>query len=233
MMPITTLRDPLNRVALPALSRLQKDPIKYREYHTKLISILGFVSIPLVVFLFICSDNIIRIILGQQWLGASQLFRILAFAALIQTVQSTRGVVLLSVGQSRKYLLLGVVRAVVINLSFVLGLPWGAKGVATAYALSNYLLLYPSLHYAFANTPVHVKDFFIAIYKPLTASLGMGVICFLFHSSINNFADIIVLTSCLILSLIVYFAFIALLPDGVQNLREYYSYGQLVLSKDS
>lgn len=231
MMPITNLRDPLNRVALPSLSRLQNEPEQYRSYYMKFISILAFLSMPVVVFMYVCSDNIINLVLGPQWAGASELFKILAFAGLIQTIGSTRGVVLLSTGQSRKYLWWGAGNALVTILSFVIGLPWGPKGVATSYAVANYLLLYPSLFYVFKGTPVRVVDFFSATYKPLAASLVMGAVCFVVLRNLNDFPDLAVLISCFLTGLSVYLLALIAVSGGVKELREFYSYGRLVFAK--
>ncbi len=141
MMPITNLRDPLNKVAMPTLSRLQNEPEQYRNYYKKLLSILSTVSIPFVMFMFVCSDRIISLVLGAQWLEASALFKILALAGLIQTVSSTKSLVLLSEGKSRKFLWPGAANALVISTAFTIGLPWGAKGVATAYTISTTFFL--------------------------------------------------------------------------------------------
>lgn len=227
MLPITNLREPLNKVAMPSLSRLQDEPIQYRKYYMKFISVLAFVSMPLVVFMFVCSDNIINLVLGPQWMGASEFFRILALAALIQPVASTRGVVLLSTGQSRKYLFWGAANAIVTIISFILGLQWGAKGVATAYAIANYLILYPSLIYVFKGSPVRTRDFFSAIYKPLTASLSMGLICYYFQMSIKDISNFYIISICFVLSFCVYLFALWAVSGGSKDLREYYSYGRL------
>ncbi|MBM9513277.1 MOP flippase family protein [Desulfogranum marinum] len=231
MLPIANLREPLNKVALPSLSRLQSEPEKYRSYYIKFISLLAFMSMPLVAFMFACSENIIRLVLGSQWIGANELFKILAFAAFIQPVLSTRGVVLLSTGQSRKYLWWGTGNAIVTTISFILGLPWGAKGVATAYATANYLLLYPSLFYVFKNSHLRVNDFFAAIYKPFTASLAMGIVCFLLQNSMKAGDDIFVLAICFVASLVVYLLAMVAVSGGTKDLREYYSYGRLAFTR--
>lgn len=197
----------------------------------KFISLLAFVSMPLVAYMFVCSGNIIRLVLGQQWIGASELFKTLALAAMIQPIASTRGLVLLSIGKSRKYLWWGGANAIVTILSFILGLPWGARGVATSYAVANYLVLYPSLLYVFNGSPVRVKDFFTAIYKPFTASLTMGAICFFLQKSIGEISDISFLTICFVASLGVYLLSMMALAGGGKDLREYYSYGRLAFSR--
>lgn len=231
MMPITNLRDPLNRVAMPSLSRLQNEPEQYRSYYMKFIGILSFLSTPVVVFMYVCAERIISLVLGPQWTGAIELFRILAFAGLIQVVGSTRGVVLLSTGKSRKYLWWGAGNAAFTILSFLIGLPWGPKGVATSYSIANYLLLYPSLFYVFKGTPMRVNDFFIAIYKPLAAGLLMGVSCFLLLFNLNSLSDVAALSGCFVVSLGVYLLALIVISGGAKDIREYYSYARLVFAK--
>jgi len=231
MMPIKNLRTPLNGVAMPALSRLQNEPEQFRNYYKKLLSILSFVSIPLVVFMFVCSDRIISLVLGSQWMEASVLFKILAIAGLIETVSSTTGLVLISTGRSRKYLLLGAVGALVICLAFAVGLPWGAKGVATAYTIANYLILFPTLIYAYKDTPVQLGDFFSSIYKPLLASTAMGAVCFVLLGNLYYLSDFVVLIICFIIGLLVYLLATIIFSGGAKDIREFYSYGRLVLSK--
>jgi len=230
MMPIANLRTPLNGVAMPALSRLQNEPEQYRNYYKKLLSILSFVSMPLVVFMFVCSDRIINLVLGSQWIEASFLFKVLALAGLIETVSSTTGLVLISTGKSRVYLRLGIASSFVMCLAFVIGLPWGAKGVATAYVIANYLILVPVLFFAYKDTPVQLGDFFIAIYKPLLSSMAMGAVCFLLLRQLYYLSDLVVLTVCFIVSLLVYFFGMIVVSGGTKDLREFYSYVRLVFS---
>ncbi len=231
MMPITNLRDPLISVAMPTLSRLQQEPNEYRNYHRELVSVLAFISMPLVAFMFIGSDHLIRLVLGDQWMGASKLFKILAFAAFIQTVGSTRGTVLLSVGKSRRYFILGAVRALFICLAFTFGLPWGAEGVAIAYVVVTYLLLYPSIYYAFKDTPVHVNDFFIAIYKPLSASIVMGVFVNYLINNLNNIQEIFILILSLFFSFFIYIISFIIFSGGTDSLSGYYKYAKIIFTK--
>lgn len=231
MMPITNLRDPMNKVAMPSLSRLQNEPERYRNYYIKLLSILSVASIPLIAFMFVCADRIISLVLGQQWLAASEIFKILALAGLIQTVGSTRGLVLLSTGKSRKYLYWGGINAVVTCLAFVIGVPWGPVGVAISYTIANYLLLYPSLYYVFKETPVRVHDFFVGVYKPLLASLIMGGAGYLFLNTFKELSDFSALFFCFIASLGCYLLALIAIGGGTKDIREYYSYGRLIFSK--
>ena len=79
-------------------------------------------------------------------MGASVIFKILAIVSFIQPASSTRGLVLLTTGKSRKYLWLGLLGAIIVSISFFIGVRWGAVGVAKAYAISSYLFLFPYLN---------------------------------------------------------------------------------------
>lgn len=231
MMPITNLRDPMTRVAMPALSRLQSDPVQYREYYLKCISLLAFVSMPLVVFMFVCSDQLIDLLLGTQWLGASKLFKILAIAAFLQPVTSTTGMVLLSTGRSRLYFVLGTVSAALTCISFLIGLQWGATGVAISYAIVNYLLLFPGLYYVFNGTSITVNDFIRTISKPLFASLAMGGGCFLILVFSVGMNTIVALSVCFIASAALYLLLFAAFSSGIGELKNYISYVKLIFEK--
>ncbi|MBU6409997.1 MAG: lipopolysaccharide biosynthesis protein, partial [Verrucomicrobia bacterium] len=154
MLPISNLRNPLNAVAYPALSHLQDQPERFRAYIRRYIAVLGFASMPIAAFLFVCSDNVIDILLGSRWIGASAIFRLLAVAAFIQPVVSIRGLVLMSTGQGRRFFWWGIWNAASLSAAFGIGVAWGPKGVALAYSIAYYVILYPSLWFAFKGTPV-------------------------------------------------------------------------------
>lgn len=229
MMPITNLRDPMNKVAMPALSRLQNDPEQYRKYYIKYVSLLSFLSMPLVVFLFVFSENIILIVLGDQWMGASILFKILAIVSFIQPANSTRGLVLLTTGRSRRYLWLGGLVSLTFCISFAIGVMWGPVGVAYAYAISTYLFLFPYMAIGFHKTPVSIKDFVFAIHRPAIASIFMGLACYGVCKYLVGLNDFYLLVISLVFSIIIYVLFFVLLPGGRNEFKDYLSYGRNIL----
>jgi len=181
LLPITQLRTPLNSVALPALSTLQKEKAKFKEFYEKYVLILSFFSMPVVVYLAVFSKEIIQIVLGDQWIAASKIFQLLAISSFIQPVSGTKGVVMISTGETKKYFIFGIVNAVFIICSFIIGLNWGIEGIAVSYAIANYLILYPSLKYAFGGTDITVAAFFKTISFPVVFSFIAGMAMFAFR----------------------------------------------------
>jgi PST family polysaccharide transporter len=88
----------------------------------------------------------------------------------IQPVMTNWGVVVLSLGNSKRYLQGGMWYTLSSILGFLAGIPWGGTGVATGYAIATYLALYPILRLAFRGTPIRIRDFFQSVLTPAIAS---------------------------------------------------------------
>jgi PST family polysaccharide transporter len=171
MMPITQIRIPLNQVAMPVLSALQNQPERYVKYYQRLVSIMATLTTPLTLYCMIEAAFLIRVLLGQQWLGVVPVFRILSIVALIQPVAGTRGLVLISYGFSDRYFYWGLFGSILCVASFVAGLPFGIRGVAVGYAIYTYVTFIPSLFYCFHKTAVTVSLFM----RSFAASLPAGM----------------------------------------------------------
>ena len=175
LLPIMQFIFPVNYVAEPTLSILQREPLRYQKYYINITKILNMVSMPVVLFLVIYSKEIVLIILGDQWLRAADIFRFLAIAAFIKPAIGTTGFVMISCGQTRKYLILGVVNSILLTCAICIGLLRGALGVAFGHVIYTYLWLLPQLYFSFKDTPVCIKDFFDAIRVPVLASAVMFI----------------------------------------------------------
>ena len=228
MFPISNLRAPLHRVAFPALSRLQNDPGQFRLYFVKYCSLLAFISMPLVAFLYTCSENVIRLLLGPRWVGAAELFSILALVAFVQPITGLTGTVLVTLGLGGRYFRLGLYTALITVISFFSGLPWGARGVAIGYCIATYVVLHPSLMYAFHKTPLRPSDFYRSIMKPFLASLIMGIVSMIVRGRLTAASDAVVLALLFPLSALVYLGVFALLPGGRRTLAEYGKYPSFI-----
>lgn len=179
MMPINTIRGPIQAVAFPAMSRIQSQPIAYCAYYRKVTSLIAHASMPLMAFLFVNSSALIEIALGKQWEAVTPIFSILAVTAFIQASQTLVGMVQLTLGKSDKYLRMGIAYTLCVTLGFFVGVQWGMKGVATAYGIVTYLTLVPFTLWAFHDTPLRFRDFFESIYIPIVGSLiGIGAVLF-------------------------------------------------------
>ncbi|KXJ49444.1 MAG: hypothetical protein AXW17_02310 [Colwellia sp. Phe_37] len=72
----------------------------------------------------------------------------------------------------------GIFSTTIMSLFFIVGLPYGAEGVAISYSISMWLLIIPLFLYAFKNTPLRLNLLIQTIWNPLILSLIMGGISY-------------------------------------------------------
>lgn len=175
MMPIGNIRNPINQVAVPALSALQKEPDRYQNYFYRITDILATFTFPFAIYLYFEASFLINLMYGNQWIGAIPAFKMLAIGGLIQAVASQRGLVMITTGQSSRFLNWAIFYAVVSVTSFAIGLPYGIEGVAGCYAIAEYIVFIPSLFYCYQNSPINPMIFLKKIAVPLLVGLIAGI----------------------------------------------------------
>lgn len=218
MLPINSIRGPINTVGFPAMSRLQDQPEAFREYYRKVTCFLALVSMPFTAFLFISSKPIISLALGPKWEDITPIFAILATVGFIQPVTTLWGMVVLSRGMSRRYLQLGICNTVCSAIGFAAGLPWGPVGVAAGYAVVTYVTAYPILKWAFHGTPLRFRDFTAVIARPFFASLVAAVLCLYAFSNLSEIPVLLWLALVGCTFSITYAGTLRLLPGGKSDI---------------
>jgi O-antigen/teichoic acid export membrane protein len=179
MFPLIQLRGPVQAVGTPGLSRVQGDPDQFQTIYLRMLSLLALIVSPLVVGMAVYAEPLVLFVLGEDWRPTIGIFQILAIAAWIQPLVSTRGMVLIACGKSRRYLQLGVIFAAFVTVGFIAGLPWGTHGVAWGYVAAN-ILSFPVLQWwCFRGTPISLLRFCRSVQFPLFASAIMGACCWL------------------------------------------------------
>ena len=172
LMPMAQINGPLLSVAVPALSRLTDSPERYRAAYLRVLEKIAMVTMPGVVFMIATSDWLVRLLLGPQWHDTGRIFMLLGVAAMIQP--ATRSVLWLftTQGRARELFKWGIISSAIAVVSIVAGLPWGAAGVAAAYAATDLFLTTPLLFwYAGRSGPVRTADFYRTVAPALCASL--------------------------------------------------------------
>jgi O-antigen/teichoic acid export membrane protein len=135
--PMSQLTYPIGSVALPSLSVLQDKPDKYQGYYRKIISLLSFVTIPLSTYVAIFAEDLVTIVLGEQWIGSAWILRVLALGALIEPLLSTCGMVMITQKKTDRLFKWTVMYGVCLMLGFGIGIQWGAIGIALGYTLAR------------------------------------------------------------------------------------------------
>ena len=154
MMPILLVNNSVGASAVPVLSRLTHDDERWNRAYLVMATATTFFGTLICVNLFAASQPLIRIVLGPQWDEVNRIFEFLAFSSLFSSFGNSGGWVFLSKGATKQYFRWAMFAAPLFVLSFVIGLPWKAQGVALAYAICMALTV-PLYHeYALRQTTI-------------------------------------------------------------------------------
>jgi len=221
LLPVQQINNPLNSVALPALSALQTDPERYRAFYRKAILATTSFGMPIIAFMFAVSDKVILLMLGTRWLGVVPLFQLLAPAAFVGTFEVATRWAYQSLGRTDRQLRAGLVLSILNVAIFSISIRWGASGIALAYGLSQPLFALPAIIYCYHGTILKLSDFTGTVYKPFLASIGAATVVIVFNHLPN--IDLNIFTSlfidCLIYSLS-YLGIWMLMPNGKETLLD-------------
>jgi len=186
VLPIQQINGPIAAVAVPALSRLQSDPRQFRHYYLKALSFVTFLTVPIAAFLMLMSEDIIILLLGSQWRAASVLFQVLSISAIVQPICNTSGWLYISTGKTKQMFKWGLFASLFVVISFLVGLPYGAQGVATCYTVVMLLQALPCMYYATRGSSITMLDVWSAVNEPLIAALISSLVSFGVKTKIDS-----------------------------------------------
>jgi O-antigen/teichoic acid export membrane protein len=177
LFPLQNISQPLTRLMIPLMSRIQDDKPRFRDIYMETNWLLAAVTAPGIAALTCTSAQVVGILFGDRWLAVAPIFVWLGIASLTQPISSTTGWIFICQGQTRTMFRWGVYSSVVTVAAFIVGMRWGAVGVAAAYAISGYVLRIPVLAVLLHRLgPVSAGDFLIVqglfIVSALLAWLG-------------------------------------------------------------
>jgi O-antigen/teichoic acid export membrane protein len=176
VMPVNQLSYPLTNVAVSALSKLQDDVGKFKNYYIKSLTMLAFIGMPLSAVLTLIGKDFILLLLGPQWGKAGEIFSFFGPGIGIMLIYGTHGWLHLSLGRADRWFRWGILELVVTAAFFMAGLPFGASGVAVAYVLSIFVLTGPGLWYAGLPINLSILSIVVALWKYFAAALAAGLV---------------------------------------------------------
>lgn len=130
----------LNDVAFPAYARMQGDVGRLAWSFCKAVKLILLIACPLYVGMAVTAGPLIETLLGRKWIEMAPLVSILALAMPFMTVQVMFAPASNALGRPGTTARIAGVGAVLMPAAFLIGIPFGAAGLAWAWALAFPLL---------------------------------------------------------------------------------------------
>jgi O-antigen/teichoic acid export membrane protein len=220
MAPSEQIMYPINFVSESALSKLQNDPIRYRQYYVKILSALSFITIPMMLFVFIHAKDVVLALFGENWTQSIEILQILALGAVIRPILSTTGFVMLTSGKTRRYLILGAVQAIILTVALIIGLNWQLRGVSLARVIPIYLYIPTLITVSFKGTPLNANVFLKSIFPFLVSGISMLIVSSLFLSVVPLASIYSKILATLPLAVIIFLATLICFPRAKDMIKQ-------------
>ena len=176
MRPLEQFLGPINTVFVPALSRLQSQPQRYRYTFLRLYEAVSFTGFFFTGLCLALARPLTLVLLGPKWEQAAVIFGGFTIAALCVPLANASSWLFTSQGRGRDMLIAQSINAVTVVISFLIGLPFGPLGVAIAFSIAGPVVRLPLLYfYVGRSGPVRSAD----LWKVFFRQLPVWVVVFL------------------------------------------------------
>jgi O-antigen/teichoic acid export membrane protein len=206
VLPVTSISNVVGNVMFPALSIIQHDKRLVRDAYIRANRYVATVSFPLMIWLLVAAPQLVQVVYGPKWIPVIPLIQIFALAGLEQSIENI-GWIFMSQGRTDVMFKMGIVTAIVLVISFVVGLRGGVEGVVLAYTIAIYLKAYPVFVIAFRLIDMKVRQALAPLWSVALAALALGIVAFLFQISLEQLGitqDLTVLAIVTAASLLTY-----------------------------
>lgn len=202
----TVIKNIINAIIVVALPRLsnyvEHDKEAYNKLCTTVLTSVLTVLVPAVVGLFCCSNFIVKIIAGQEFIGGGTALRILSVSLLFAILGGFNTLCIVMPNREEKVLLLATSIAAIVNiaLNFVLIPIWSYNGAALTTVIAEAIVTI--ITYICTRKYATIK-----LSKNVVSSISIGCIfivisCLLTQRIVAN--DFLTLIVSIVTSVIIY-----------------------------
>jgi PST family polysaccharide transporter len=174
-LPSDNLNSAISSVAFPALSRVQNDPARLRNYFLKGYRLFLSLITPITVGCALFSRDIVQVFLGHKWTAAAVPFSLLAPAVIAISLINPFGWLLYATGRAKRSLFIALLIAPVVVGGYLIGFPYGANGVASGFSLAMVLLVIPVILWSKRDTTITGLDVARSLW-PVAFSAVAGIL---------------------------------------------------------
>ena len=163
-------------VVVASLSRARADAPRFREYCRRGFTAFLALPMPAIAFIGLEPELVVRVLLGERWLAAVPMVRIMCGAAFLDSIGRLTSWLNSAEGNTQQQLEWSAVGTVVTLAAVLATARNGAVAVTWAFAIATSVLVIPGVIYCLRNSQLRGADFVLAVWRPTTSALLASLI---------------------------------------------------------
>jgi PST family polysaccharide transporter len=176
MMPITIFNKALTSAMEPALSRVQDQPERWRAAYLEALVLVTLLGVGTASCMIAAGRPLIVLLYGEKWSGTATIFEWLSASAFAGVPVETVGWIYVSLGHSRRMFIWSLIFTPIVGAGFLIGVRYGAVGVAMSYAIVMNLALIPAFLFATRKTPVKTSSILVRVLPIILFGIASALI---------------------------------------------------------
>lgn len=172
-LPVQRVSSILNQVAFPVLSRLQNDRTNLSGYLLSAMRVLSFFAFPVLWGISCTANEIVPLLLGQNWTKAILPLQLLSLMMPWRMVANFLPTATDAIGRPDLGLRNVLLASLVMPVAFLIASQWGIVGVAVAWVTVYPLVLLINVWQMLKVIGLRLGDLFHAIAPAVGSAAGM------------------------------------------------------------
>lgn len=172
---VTKVVPPLNEVAFSAYARIQDDLSAVAAGFLKSVRVIMTIAMPFCLGLAAVAFPAAKVMLGDKWMASAQIVQLLCIAMPFMTLHVLFGPAANACGHPRVTTHSAILGAVLMPLCYMVGVHWGAPGIAASWLVAYPLLTIISAMWIMPLIGVRARDIKDALLPPVLAALAMAL----------------------------------------------------------
>ena len=218
---------PLGRGLMPGYAKLASDPKELAIAYARVLAVATAIILPVGIGLCLVAEQLVPILLGDQWLDAVPYVMFLSIYATLLSVQRLMSTQILIVsGHEVRAAILSWSRAILLLVACIVAAKlYGPLGVAMICPVVGLVMLPVSVIVLTKSIPISIGGVVAALWRPILSAFMMATVLFLMPVDLYENAFFALLLSALIGALVYALTmgvswYAAGKPEGLEYLLE-------------
>lgn len=205
-----------NKVLYPAMAKETEEEKNHKTMYARIYNLLFFIMAPLCLFLLLCSDSIVRVVLTEKWVGAIPIMQLYFTAGFVIVLVNFNSTTVLSANHPGLFLKMDIVHKILMVISLIVTFTIGIQAIIIGWLIANYLYFFIS-EWVMYQLSYYEKDKYVKILQ-VVLCLIPGVLCYL----VTNYfitTPLLLLVANVIIQPVLYFTSMKI--SGFRIFREF------------
>lgn len=223
-LPATDICAPINKASFAAFSKAKDTIDAVRDIYEKNNALTNTITLPISIGILVTSSFLVPVVLGEQWLEAIQLMKIISVSCIVAVLGANASYILMSLGTPKTVFNIAALRTVIFfGFTMTMLTPLGIYAVVWASLLSTTVSSALFIFCLYKVTGIGLSSLLLPIWRPITASTAMSIIVLAFQSVGFSISIAVDFAAQVTIGVFVYVSMLFFLwklvgyPDGIER----------------